>query len=76
MASRSVVDEREPVYVLTGHLPGSEVVQALVNDAQRRFKSNRDGENSEVYPALARWPPPLRLALALTEGGCHDDLRP
>jgi len=38
MASRSVVDEREPAYVLTGHLPGSEVVQALVDDAQRRFK--------------------------------------
>jgi glutaminase len=76
MASRSVVDEREPAYVLTGHLPGSEVVQALVDDAQRRFKSNRDGEDSRLYPALARWPPPLRLALVLTEGGCHDDLRP
>jgi glutaminase len=76
MASRSVVDEREPAYALTGHLPGFEVVQALVDDAQRRFKSNRDGENSEACPALAWWPPPLRLALALTEGGCHDDLRP
>ena len=54
MASRSVVDEREPAYVSTGHLPGSEVAQSLVDDAQRQFKSNRDGENSRVYPALAR----------------------
>ena len=76
MASRSVVDERKLAYVLTGHLPGSEVVQVLADDAQRRFKSNRDGENSQFHPALARWPSSLRLALALTEGGCHDDLRP
>jgi hypothetical protein len=29
MASRSVVDQREPTYVSTGHLPGSEVVTRL-----------------------------------------------
>jgi glutaminase len=48
MASRSVVDQREPAYVSTGHLPGSEVVHALVDDARRRFKTNHDGENSQV----------------------------
>ncbi|TYL82865.1 glutaminase A [Bradyrhizobium cytisi] len=59
MASHSVIDEREPAYVSTGHLPSPEAVQSLVNEAQRRFKSNRDGENSQVYPALARVPSEL-----------------
>ncbi|MEH2486538.1 glutaminase [Bradyrhizobium sp. AZCC 2230] len=59
MASRSAVEEREPAYVSTGHLPAPDNVQSLVNEAQRRFKSNRDGENSQVYPALARVPSEL-----------------
>ena len=32
---------------------------ALVKDAYERFKSNTDGENSQVYPALARVPSDL-----------------
>jgi hypothetical protein len=75
MASCSAVEEREPAYVSTGHLPAPDTVHSLVNKTPRHFKSNRDGENSQVYPALAREPSELRLALALTEGGCHDDLR-
>lgn len=59
MALRSVVEEREPAYVSTGHLPDAETVQSLVNEAQRRFQSNRDGANSQVYPALARVPSEL-----------------
>ncbi|MGY4503719.1 glutaminase [Bradyrhizobium sp. GM24.11] len=59
MAPHAVVEEREPAYVSTGHLPGPEAVQSLVNEAQRRFQSNRDGENSQVYPALARVPSEL-----------------
>ncbi|MET4256956.1 glutaminase [Bradyrhizobium sp. S3.12.5] len=59
MASHSIIDERESAYVSTGHLPSPETVQSLVNEAQRRFKSNRDGENSQVYPALARVPSEL-----------------
>jgi glutaminase len=34
-------------------------VRALVKDAYERFKSNTDGENSKVYPALARVPSDL-----------------
>ena len=40
-------------YVSTGRLPTSEQVAALVTEAHARFKSNRDGENSQIYPALA-----------------------
>ena len=48
-----------PPYVSTGHLPPPERVRALVAEAYRRFRSNRDGENSKVYPALARVPKTL-----------------
>ena len=41
-------------HVSTGQLPSPERVRALVKDAYERFKSNADGENSQVYPALAR----------------------
>src|SRR5260370_22789208 len=46
-------------YISTGHLPAPEMVQSLVEDAHRRFKSNSDGKNSQVYPALARVPSEL-----------------
>ncbi len=41
-------------FVSTGHLPTPEMVQALVAEAHALFKSNTEGENSQVYPALAR----------------------
>lgn len=40
-------------YVSTGHLPSAEQVKALVSDAYERFRSNTEGANSQVYPALA-----------------------
>ena len=43
-------------YVSTGHLPSPEMVKALVSEAYERFKSNGEGRNSDVYPALARVP--------------------
>ncbi len=45
-----------PAYVSTGHLPSPDEVQALVDEAYARFKANTDGQNSQVYPALARAP--------------------
>jgi len=45
-----------PSYVSTGHLPNPEVVGKLVAEAYRRFKSDKQGRNSQVYPALARVP--------------------
>src|SRR5215468_12479091 len=43
-------------YVSTGHLPPPEQVRGLVAGAYERYKSNTDGKNSQVYPALARVP--------------------
>jgi glutaminase len=43
-------------FVSTGRLPSPEHVQALVKEAHRRFKSNSEGKNADVYPALARVP--------------------
>ena len=43
-------------YISTGNLPSQEQVTRLVAEAYERFKSNSDGSNSQVYPALARAP--------------------
>ena len=46
-------------YVSTGHLPAPQRVAALVAEAHARFLANRDGENAQVYPALASVDPDL-----------------
>ena len=46
-------------YVSTGHLPPQQEIEELVEEAYARFKSNKDGKNSQVYPALARVPSEL-----------------
>ena len=46
-------------HVSTGHLPPPELREGLVSEAHARYKSNTDGENSQVYPALARVPSDL-----------------
>jgi glutaminase len=46
----------EALFVSTGHLPADERVASLVQEAYERYKSNADGEVSQVYPALARVP--------------------
>jgi len=43
-------------FISTGHLPTPEAISALVDDAHARFRSNNEGENSQVYPALAQVP--------------------
>ena len=48
-----------PSHISTGHLPDAVSVQQLVDDAHAYFKDNTDGENSQVYPALARVPSDL-----------------
>jgi glutaminase len=56
---RAQVESRERTghsYVSTGHLPPPETVKALMSAAHERFKSNDEGQNSDVYPALAAVP--------------------
>ncbi|QIO33148.1 glutaminase A [Bradyrhizobium sp. 1(2017)] len=67
--ARPLADEGETAYVSTGHLPGAETVQTLVTEARRRFQSNRDGTNSQVYPALARVPSELFGVCVVGTGG-------
>ena len=46
-------------YVSTGHLPTADEARALVAEAYERCRSNKTGQNSQVYPALARVPADL-----------------
>lgn len=56
-------------YVSTGQLPREERVRSLVNSAYERFRSNEDGQKSDVYPALAAAPSdPFGISLCTTEG--------
>ncbi|WP_166297334.1 glutaminase A [Bradyrhizobium sp. 2S1] len=55
----SIAEQADRPYISTGHLPDPEMVQELVSQAHLRFKSNSEGTNSQVYPALARVPSEL-----------------
>ena len=46
-------------YVSTGHLPPPEQVRDFITESYRRFQTNTEGQNSQVYPALARVSPEL-----------------
>ncbi len=59
-------------YVSTGSLPSAESVEALVSEAHARFRTNRDGRNSDVYPALAEAPLDLfGLCVVGVDGAVH-----
>lgn len=65
----SIAEPSERPYVSTGHLSEPEMVQKLVSDAHRRFNSNGDRQNSQVYPALAKVPAELfGISVAGTSG--------
>ena len=46
--------EDSEAFVSTGQLPDPEKVTAIVTEAYEHFRSNLDGRNSNVYPALQR----------------------
>jgi glutaminase len=73
MSSLLTKDENvDAPYISTGHLPSPDAVKALVTEAHARFKSNKDGENSQVYPALARVPAQLfGICVVGTAGNVH-----
>ena len=65
----SISEQSDQPYISTRHLPEPEMLQKLVSDAHRRFKSNSDGHNSQVYPALARVPRELFGVCAVGTSG-------
>ena len=59
-------------YISTGHLPAPDLVETLVAEAHSKFKSTSDGENSQVYPALASVPADLfGICVVETNGIIH-----
>lgn len=62
----------EAPYISSGHLPSQEMVRSLVDEAYTRYKSNAEGENSQVYPALARVPSTLfGVCVVATNGNTY-----
>jgi glutaminase len=59
MTARLQMEEPQTSYVSTGHLPSPDLVKTLVAEAYERYKSNTEGSNSQVYPALAMVPSQL-----------------
>ena len=58
--------------VSTGHLPAAEHFVKLLDEAYQRCRSNKDGMNSQVYPALAEVPSDLfGICVAGTNGEIH-----
>lgn len=72
MTTRLRVETSETSYVSTGHLPSPDLVTRLVSEAYERYKSNTEGSNSEVYPALARVPSSLfGISVMATSGNSY-----
>jgi len=66
-------DLPDACHVSTGQLPPAERIDVLVREAHARFSSNDDGENSQVYPALASVPRNLfGISVVTTGGRVHD----
>lgn len=62
----------DPPFVSTGHLPPDERVQRLVEEAHERYRTNAEGTNSQVYPALTRVPSDLfGVCVAGTSGNVY-----
>ena len=55
-SDRSAEAAIEPTYISTGRLPSPDVVMGLVSEAYERFRTNRDGKVSDIYPELANAP--------------------
>ena len=67
------LDTDDAPYVSTGHLPSPEAVQALVETAHARFKADRAGALSTVYPAMTRVDPDLfGIAVVGTRGRAFE----
>jgi glutaminase len=62
----------DEVFVSTGQLPGPERVRELLDEAIRRYRTNSEGQCSDVYPALAAVQPDLFGAcIVATQGNVY-----
>jgi glutaminase len=65
--------ERPSPYVSTGRLPPPEMIADLLDEAYERYRTNVDGKNSDVYPALANVAPDLfGLSVAGVTGNLYQ----
>jgi glutaminase len=71
MDSRPEINE-EAAFVSSGRLPSPELVQTLVAEAHERYRTNAEGANSRVYPALTRVPSNLfGVCIVGTDGNVY-----
>jgi glutaminase len=69
----AIHDATEYSHVSTGQLPPHQKISELVTEAYERFRTNTDGENSQVYPALAGVPSDLfGICVAATKGEVYE----
>jgi glutaminase len=60
-------------FISTGQLPPRERVRALVQQAHARFRSNAEGRNAAVYPALERVDPRLfGVSVVAVDGEAYE----
>jgi len=73
MGTRTNINEIEPSYVSTGHLPAAQAIQAVLEEAYKLYKVNVEGAKSQVYPALAKVPSDLfGICLSSTNGNIYS----
>ncbi len=73
MPVRAKVGDEGAAYVSTGHLPSPDQVKKLLAEAHARFKTNTDGANSDVYPALQKVPSALfGICVAATNADVYE----
>lgn len=63
----------KPPFISTGSLPTPEDIRSLITEAHSRFAPVTDGQNSQVYPALARVPSELfGICIVGTSGAVYE----
>ncbi len=72
MTARQSTSANHASYISTGHLPSPDQVRTLLAETHEQFKTNQEGANSNVYPALARVPSTLfGICVVATNGNVY-----
>ncbi|MBE2184176.1 MAG: glutaminase A [Anaerolineae bacterium] len=62
-------EDLEYGYISTGQLPAVDFVNELVNNSYEKYRLNTEGQNSQVYPALANAPDDLFGVCLVSKAG-------